>query len=130
MDDSPYVFDIYDWKQRKVRLNRKTYERHCIYRPETSQYLHEAQQVILDPDVVLLNDKGATLLYRRGLGKPNLYLQVVVYYTLKKNSPEIGKVATYHFTDELDYDAKIIENRAIFVMGQRISSSEGIQNGK
>jgi hypothetical protein len=61
MDDSPFVFEISDWKQRTVRLSRKTYQIHCIHRPETALYLQEAQQVIVDPDVVLLSDKGATL---------------------------------------------------------------------
>ena len=127
MDSSIFVFEIFDWKQRKVRLNRKTYEIHCNYRPETPLYLPEAQQVISDPDVVLLNDKGATLLYRFGLGKSqfsNLYLQVVVYYESKNNSPEIGKVATYFFTDEIDTDCKIIEHRAQYLMGQRFNYKE------
>jgi hypothetical protein len=43
---------------------------------------------------------------------------VVIYYDSRK-SPEIGTVATFHFTDEIDNDATIVEQRAQFLAGQR-----------
>lgn len=126
MNDSLFAFEVADWRKRIVRLTKRTFEAHCVYRPETRKYLQQAQEVIRDPDHVLTNDKGATLLYRFGVGESpfsNLYLEVIVYYNSRK-TPETGIVATYFFTHEMDPDASLVEHRYVLVAGTRFPCKE------
>ena len=129
--DAPYIIDAYDWKSRRVRMTRRTFERHVPYHPEIVDYIGEAQEAIADPDIVLEADNGANYLYRFGLGRSpfsRLWLMVVVYYQSSRHEEE-GTIATYFFTDSLDQRARQIAYRAQMIGGQRFRlDSEGGKN--
>ena len=72
MPSEEFVFDVLDFKGRRVRLTRRTFENHLPIHPEISEYLEEAKQVISDPDGALELDNGAVVVFRYGLDEPNL----------------------------------------------------------
>ena len=127
MPSEEFVFDVLDFKGRRVRLTRRTFENHLPIHPEISEYLEEAKQVISDPDGALELDNGAVVVFRYGLGRAKFegcHLGVVVYYRTEKEGEE-GVVATYHFFRRLP-DGAALEHRHQWVAGQRISV-EGFQ---
>ncbi len=127
-----HVFQIEDWRGRRVHLTQQTFESHAHRRSEFAEYLEEAKETVNDPDIVQESDTGATFLYRFAIGRPpfsRLYLKVVIFYR-QQGERQVGTVATYFFTDALALDTPIIEHRAQWIAGQRFFLSErGDANG-
>jgi hypothetical protein len=116
-NQTKYIFEIRDWRNRIVRLTNRTYDIHEKRHPEFVPYLEAAKQTIQDPDIIAEADNGAILLIRYGLGQKyfkSLYLFVVVFY----NGDE-GIEATHHFARELG-NLKIIEQRYFWILGNRL----------
>jgi hypothetical protein len=67
--ESGLVFNVPDYKGRRVRLTQRTYDKHVPIHPKVEEYVEEAKQVVEDPDDVIEMDSDATFLYRHGLGR-------------------------------------------------------------
>jgi len=92
-----FLFEVQDKEGIIVRLERRTFERHLPYRPETADYVEEAKATIEDPDAILVDDDSCHHYYRLGLGRGKFekcYVRVLVYYRSRGGRVE-GRVATF-----------------------------------
>ncbi len=84
-------------------MRTEVYERHLPKHPEMAEYLEEAAEAVVDPDVVLEEDDGSLVSYRMGLGRDKFekcFVVVPVHYS-KTFWGEIGEVATFHLARRL-----------------------------
>lgn len=101
-NESDIIFETVDRYNTIVSLSRATGEgKILVYHPEVADYLQEAQTVIEEPNVIIVDSLRETTwtFAKLGLGKDEfkgLYLRTIVQY-----AGVGGRVASVYFTDDL-----------------------------
>ncbi len=101
MTPNRLVFSTLDRDGNEIRLTESQWLGHILpYHPDMERRLEEIQQVIRNPEIARLGDRGEIRLASLGVvaSRPGRYLRVIIVYSDEITGRRLGSVRTAHLS--------------------------------